>query len=61
MKQPELKITIQNPCSENWDAMHLQTTGRYCETCSTLVVDFTKMSDEELIQFLKVLLISRKG
>ena len=48
-----LHIHVYNPCSEEWDAMNEQGHGRFCNTCSKTVVDFSEMSDEQLLLFFK--------
>lgn len=45
------KISIPNPCTENWTAMKPDEKGRYCSACQTSVRDFTSFSDTELISF----------
>lgn len=47
------KISIPNPCTENWTAMKPDEKGRYCTACQTSVQDFTSFSDSELISFFK--------
>lgn len=47
------KISIPNPCTENWAAMIPDEKGRYCSACQTSVQDFTSLSDSELISFFK--------
>lgn len=47
------KITIPNPCSESWSDMDSQNNGRYCDSCSTVVRDFSKMSDTQLYYILQ--------
>lgn len=42
------KITIPEPCQENWDQMAPKGNGRFCMSCTKTVVDFTKMSREEI-------------
>lgn len=42
------KITIPEPCQENWDKMTPKDNGRFCLSCTKTVVDFTKMSTEEI-------------
>jgi hypothetical protein len=45
------KISIPNPCSENWDAMQPNDSGRFCNACEKTVIDFTKMSDEDFVAY----------
>ena len=46
-----MKIKIDQPCDENWDKMSLREKGRYCQACSKIVLDMTKYSDQEIIDF----------
>ncbi|HET6227297.1 MAG TPA: hypothetical protein VFF27_13520 [Bacteroidia bacterium] len=46
MKQT--KITIPTPCHESWEQMTPAGEGRHCASCDKVVVDFTRMSLEEL-------------
>jgi predicted house-cleaning NTP pyrophosphatase (Maf/HAM1 superfamily) len=48
-----MQIHIPKPCSESWEQMAPRAHGRYCNACEKTVVDFTRMSDAELIAFLK--------
>ena len=41
-----LKISIPEPCHQDWDKMTAAETGRHCTACAKTVVDFTGMSDE---------------
>lgn len=43
-----IQISIPKPCSEDWNKMSKNEKGRHCAACNTTVVDFTKMSDEEI-------------
>lgn len=45
------KISIPEPCHEDWDKMTPDQTGRYCSSCAKGVVDFTSKSKEEIQAF----------
>jgi TonB-dependent SusC/RagA subfamily outer membrane receptor len=47
----KLQLLLTNPCAENWDEMLPSEAGRYCNTCAKHVIDLTKRSDAELIDF----------
>lgn len=46
-------IHIQNPCAENFNAMSSVKGGKFCSSCKTKVVDFTKMSLDEIQDYFK--------
>jgi len=49
---PQQKIiTIPKPCSENWENMSPTQQGRHCFSCEKEVVDFTRFSKQELLQY----------
>ncbi len=48
-----MKINIPIPCHENWENMTSQDKGRFCGSCQKVVVDFTKMSNDEIIDYFK--------
>gem|GEM_PF-528182 len=41
---------IEKPCSENWDKMTPNEQGRHCEKCAMTVIDFTRKSENEIIE-----------
>src|SRR5688572_15387403 len=45
-----LQLTIPNACHENWHTMAAVEKGRYCMSCRKNVIDFTNMSDREILQ-----------
>jgi predicted house-cleaning NTP pyrophosphatase (Maf/HAM1 superfamily) len=47
----KMRISIENPCHEDWQAMTPETQGRFCGACEKTVVDFTTMSDAEILQY----------
>lgn len=46
-----LNIEIPQSCHENWNTMQPNSQGRHCLSCQKTVVDFTAMTDAELINF----------
>lgn len=52
MKAP-VELYIHQPCHENWDAMLPAREGRHCAQCNKVVVDFTQMKDEDVLQYFK--------
>ncbi|WP_281636438.1 hypothetical protein [Flavobacterium marginilacus] len=42
------KITIPEPCQEDWNKMTPNKNGRFCGSCSKNVVDFTNKLPEEI-------------
>lgn len=46
----QIGITIPNPCHEDWNTMSPQEQGKYCMVCSKVVIDFTQMSNNDIIQ-----------
>ncbi len=49
----EIALQIAEPCHENWQQMTDTEKGRFCKSCSKEVVDFTPMTDTELLNFFK--------
>ncbi|RNI30303.1 hypothetical protein EFA69_12520 [Rufibacter immobilis] len=47
-----LTVTIPQPCREDWNTMTPQHQGRFCQSCQKTVVDFTAMSDAEVVEWL---------
>ena len=45
-------IKVPIICNEDWDKMSPKENGRFCDTCKLTVVDFTKMSDNEIKNYL---------
>ncbi len=48
-----MKIQIPEPCNENWNEMNPQEKGRFCGSCQKVVIDFTTMSDSEIVNHFK--------
>ena len=48
-----LQLQIPEPCHESWEKMTSVEQGRFCNSCQKAVVDFTGMSDAQLVSFFK--------
>ena len=44
-------LSIPKPCHENWLEMTPNEKGRFCQSCSKTVVDFTNMKTNEIQEF----------
>ena len=53
MLMPEkIRLSINEPCHEQWGDMQPNEEGRFCGSCQKTVVDFSMMSDEEVLSWL---------
>lgn len=46
-----MKIVIDNPCHENWDAMTPNEKGAFCLSCQKTVIDFSVKTVNEIKTF----------
>jgi len=46
------QITQPQPCHESWNSMSPVENGRFCSSCSKAVVDFTSMTNQQIIDHL---------
>jgi hypothetical protein len=51
--KPTINISVPTPCHEKWEDFTPATGGRHCSSCDKVVVDFSKMSDSDIIEFFK--------
>ncbi len=47
-----MQLHIPEPCHEDWNTMTPTAKGRHCQSCCKQVVDFTTMSDQQIISYL---------
>jgi hypothetical protein len=53
-KPKQFMIAVPEPCHEDWNKMHaVDDIRRHCDSCAKQVVDFTQMSDTELMLFFR--------
>lgn len=53
MKTKKIQYTIEEPCHADWEQMKPEAQGRFCESCSTSVVDFSGMSDYSIVSYME--------
>jgi hypothetical protein len=47
------KLKVAEPCHEDWQNMSPNAKGRHCQSCAKTVVDFSIMTDAEIVSFFK--------
>ena len=47
----KLQLSIPEPCHENWYHMTPTDQGRFCKACAKEVVDFSMMTDTEVLNY----------
>ena len=52
MKQ-SFQLNIENPCHEKWESFTTTATGGFCASCQKNVIDFSQMSESQLIAFFR--------
>ena len=51
-KTKQYRLRVESPCSENWEQMLPSEKGKFCQSCSKHVIDFTNLSDKEIINII---------
>lgn len=53
MNNTSYSIALPKPCNEDWDKMAPADRGRHCAACSKTVVDFSLMTDSQIVDVLR--------
>ena len=48
-----VKLQFEYRCDQNWNSMRRTEVGRFCNQCNRNIIDFSIMSDTEIINYLK--------
>lgn len=48
MKNPNFIVKVPEPCHEDWNKMQPDEKGKFCESCSKPVIDFSNKTDAEI-------------
>lgn len=51
MNNNRLYVQLTKPCQENWENMLPSEQGRFCQICEKQVIDFSAMTDTEILDF----------
>ena len=51
----KLQLSIPEPCHQNWHHMTPTDQGRFCNACAKEVVDFSMMTDTEVLNYFTTL------
>ena len=43
-------LKIEKPCGQDWSSMNKTSIGKFCSHCSKSVIDFTQLTDNEVLQ-----------
>jgi len=52
MSRTSIHISIPKPCHEGWENMDATERGAFCHSCQKEVIDFSAMTDREVIEYL---------
>ncbi|ARV13731.1 carboxypeptidase-like regulatory domain-containing protein [Polaribacter sp. SA4-12] len=50
----EINLEIKQPCSENFNSFQQTEKGGFCNSCEKEVIDFSKMTSNEIISYFKI-------
>lgn len=51
--QTNFQIKIQNPCHQDWKGFRPTLEGGFCDTCQKNVIDFSTMSESQLVAYFR--------
>lgn len=49
----KIVLQVKESCSADWGKMTPQEQGRFCGQCEKMVVDFSQMNDQEIVDQIK--------
>lgn len=50
MATKTIRLTIPTPCQQRWQDMKAEGAGRFCASCQKTVVDFSTLTDQEIVK-----------
>ena len=53
MTRQAIQLTVPKPCEEAWDNMQPAQGGRHCASCQKVVIDFSRMTDAQLLDYFR--------
>lgn len=52
MQKTPLTVSIPHPCQQSWEAMTPAAGGRFCDSCRKTVIDFSGLTDSQVLELL---------
>ncbi|GAB4049373.1 carboxypeptidase-like regulatory domain-containing protein [Spirosoma litoris] len=49
MATKRIQLTVDTPCQQRWQDMTPIETGRFCDSCQKTVIDFSGMTDQQIV------------
>src|SRR4051794_12511892 len=50
----KIKLSIPEPCHQNWNDMTHTSQDRFCNACAKEVIDFSQMSDTDVLNYFNI-------
>ncbi len=50
---PSFQLNVDNPCHERWESFLPTSTGGFCASCAKNVIDFSQMSESQVVAFFR--------
>jgi hypothetical protein len=54
MKRQNYILKIDKPCGQEWTSMTQTDIGKFCSHCSKPVIDFTQLTDNQVLQIIEL-------
>jgi hypothetical protein len=54
MKRQNYILKIDKPCGQEWTSMTKNDIGKFCSHCSKTVIDFTQLTDNEILKIIEL-------
>ena len=49
MSRKKIQLSVPEPCDKKFSEMILAKDGNFCDSCEKVIIDFTNMTDNEIV------------